>query len=51
MLQKILDIAKLLNNKVAVITDNDHDYAVNVTNNYSDYTQDQFPNIKFHSDR
>ena len=45
-----MDVAKLLNNKVAVITDNDHDYAVNVTNNYSDYTQNQFPNVKIYSD-
>lgn len=48
--KRYLDIAKLLNNKVAVITDNDHDYAVNVTNNYSDYTQNQFPNINIYSD-
>lgn len=48
--KRYLDIAKLLNNKVAVITDNDHDYAVNVTNNYSDYTQNQFPKIKIYSD-
>lgn len=48
--KRYLDVAKLLNNKVAVITDNDHDYAVNVTNNYSDYTQNQFPNIKIYSD-
>ncbi|ULB34337.1 ATP-dependent nuclease [Proteiniphilum propionicum] len=48
--KRYLDIAKLLNNKVAVITDNDHDYAVNVTNNYSDYIQNQFANIKIYSD-
>lgn len=48
--KRYLDIAKILNNKVAVITDNDHDYAVNITDNYSDYTPNQFPNIKICSD-
>lgn len=46
--KRYLDIAKLLGNKVAVITDNDHDYANNITTNYSDYST--FNNISIYSD-
>jgi predicted ATP-dependent endonuclease of OLD family len=46
--KRYLDIAKLLGNKVAVITDNDHDYANNITSNYSDYST--FNNIGIYSD-
>ena len=48
--KRYLEIAKVLHNKVAVITDNDRDYADNIMNNYSDYTQNQFPNISIFSD-
>ena len=45
-----MEISKILGNKVAVITDNDKNYIDNITNNYSDYTQDQYPNIQIFSD-
>ncbi len=45
--KRYLDIAKLLDKKVAVITDNDSDYKVNITDNYSEYIDD---NIKIFSD-
>ena len=48
--KRYLEIAALIQNKVAVITDNDGDYAENITNNYSEYTQDQYPNIRIFSD-
>ncbi|BCS84114.1 ATP-dependent endonuclease [Prevotella herbatica] len=48
--KRYLEIAKLLQNKVAVITDNDHDYTANITNNYSDYINNQFANIRIYSD-
>ena len=43
-------IAKVLGNKVAVITDNDNNYTDNVVNNYSDYIWNQFPNIQVFAD-
>lgn len=48
--KRYLEISKILGNKVAVITDNDKSYIDNITNNYSDYTQNQFPNIQIFSD-
>lgn len=48
--KRYLEIARILHIKVAVITDNDHDYVNNITDNYSDYTQDQFVNIRIYSD-
>lgn len=48
--KRYLEIAKVLGNKVAVITDNDEDYVNNVINNYSDYTQNQFQNIRIFVD-
>ena len=48
--KRYLEIAKVLRNKVAVITDNDGNYAENITINYSEYTQNQFPNIRIFSD-
>ena len=48
--KRYLEIAKVLQNRVAVITDNDKNYVENVTNNYSDYTQNQYPNIRIFSD-
>lgn len=38
--KRYLDLAKILNIQVAVITDNDKDYAENITKNYSDYHSD-----------
>ena len=49
--KRYLDIAKILKNKVAVITDNDGDYDENINNNYSDYINNQFDNIKIFSDK
>ena len=49
--KRYLEIAQILKNKVAVITDNDGNYEENITHNYSDYTQDQFLNIKIFSDK
>ncbi len=34
-----------------MITDNDKDYATNITNNYSEYTQNQFQNIHIFADK
>ena len=35
---------------MAVITDNDKDYDENIKNNYFEYTQNQFPNIRIFAD-
>lgn len=48
--KRYLEIATQLGNKVAVITDNDGNYAENITNSYSDYTQNQYQNIRIYSD-
>lgn len=48
--KRYLEIAKLLHIKVAVITDNDHDYNSNITNIYQDYIESQFDNIRIYSD-
>lgn len=48
--KRYLEISKILGNKVAVLTDNDKNYIDNITNNYSDYTQNQFSNIQIFSD-
>lgn len=48
--KRYLEIAKVLENKVAVITDNDKDYDENIKNNYFEYTQNQFPNIRIFAD-
>lgn len=45
--KRYLDIAKILNIKTAIITDNDGDYEENISNNFSEYNQD---NIKIFSD-
>lgn len=49
--KRYLEIAKELGNKVVVITDNDGNYAENITNSYADYIQNQYPNIRVYSDR
>ncbi len=48
--KRYLEIAIILKNKVAVITDNDGDYEENITHNYSNYIQNQFTNIRIFSD-
>lgn len=48
--KRYLEIAKLLHNKVAVITDNDSDYNSNIKDIYVDYIQNQFDNIRIFSD-
>lgn len=49
--KRYLELASILGNKVAVITDNDKDYIENITNNYSEYMQNKFPNIQIFSDK
>ncbi|MEC1718940.1 ATP-dependent nuclease [Schinkia azotoformans] len=39
--KRYLEIARLLKKKVAVITDNDHDYKKNISENYVDFISDQ----------
>lgn len=48
--KRYLEISRILGNKVAVITDNDKNYIENIINNYSDYTQNELPNIRIFSD-
>lgn len=48
--KRYLEIACKLNNRVAVITDNDHNYEENITNSYADYNKDNVENIKVFSD-
>jgi predicted ATP-dependent endonuclease of OLD family len=45
--KRYLEIAKILNKKVAVITDNDGNFAKNIKENYSDFSEN---NIKICSD-
>lgn len=49
--KRYLEIAKILNNKVAVITDNDGNYQESIENTYSEYTSNQYPNIRIFSDK
>lgn len=46
--KRYLEIADKLNNRVAVITDNDHNYDENITNSYADYNEAE--GIKIFSD-
>ena len=46
--KRYLEIAKLLNKKVVVITDNDHDYENNITKTYSDFRSD---NVEIFADK
>lgn len=48
--KRYLEIACKLNNRVAVITDNDHNYEENITNSYADYNKDNVEYIKVFSD-
>ncbi|TSB47503.1 ATP-dependent nuclease [Alkalicoccobacillus porphyridii] len=45
--KRYLEIAKLLNKKVVVITDNDHDYEKNITKNYLDF---EMENVQIFAD-
>lgn len=48
--KRYLEIAKVINIKVAVITDNDGNYSENILENYADYIKGQFQNIQVFSD-
>lgn len=48
--KRYLEIAALIQNQVAVITDNDGDYEENITNNYREYIEGQYPNIRIFAD-
>lgn len=48
--KRYLEIAKVLKMKVAVLTDNDRNYAVNITEAYEGYMNNEFDNIKIFSD-
>lgn len=48
--KRYLEIAKYLSNKVAVITDNDKNYAENITAAYNGYMNNEFANIKIFAD-
>ena len=49
--KRYLEIARVIGNKVAVITDNDGDYITNIFNFYSEYTLNQYQNIRIYSDK
>lgn len=48
--KRYLEIAKRLGNKVAVITDNDRNYAENITGAYNGYMNNEYANIKVFAD-
>lgn len=48
--KRYLEIAKQLGNKVAVITDNDQNYAEHITAAYNGYMNNEFANIKVFAD-
>ena len=48
--KRYLEIAKILGIRTAVITDNDHNYQINVIQTYEDYMYDQYPNISLFSE-
>lgn len=48
--KRYLEIAIKLNNRVAVITDNDHNYVENITNSYAEYNANDIDCIKIFSD-
>lgn len=47
--KRYLEISKLLDNKVAVVTDNDGDYLNNIHDSYSEYSE--YPRMKIFSDK
>ena len=48
--KRYLEIAKVLRMRVAVITDNDGNYAENITAAYEGYMNNEFENIKVYAD-
>ena len=48
--KRYLDIAKILGNQVAIITDNDGNYVENISSCYSDYLQPPISNVNVYSD-
>ena len=48
--KRYLEIASIIGNKVAVITDNDRNYETNIKNMYSEYIDNKTPNIQIFSD-
>ena len=48
--KRYLELAKVLNMRVAVITDNDGNYAENITAGYNGYMNGEFDNIKVWAD-
>jgi predicted ATP-dependent endonuclease of OLD family len=48
--KRYLDLAKILNIKTAVITDNDGNIDKNITQKYADYPNSETPNIQIFSD-
>ena len=48
--KRYLEIAKVLKMRVAVITDNDGNYAENITAAYAGYMNDEYNNIKLWAD-
>ena len=48
--KRYLEIAKVLKNRVAVITDNDEDYDENIKNAYDGYMNNEYSNIKVFAD-
>lgn len=48
--KRYLEIACLLGNKVAVITDNDRNYQEHIIYNYSDYISKQYDNLRIFAD-
>lgn len=48
--KRYLEIAKILRNRVAVITDNDENYEENITAGYQGYMNGEYENIKVFAD-
>ncbi len=48
--KRYLEIAKVLNNRVAVITDNDGNYAENIMSAYQGYMNNEYDNIRVYAD-
>ncbi|MDG4954364.1 AAA family ATPase [Lactococcus lactis] len=48
--ERYLHVAKILNKKVVVITDNDKDYKSNITTKYSEYASDECINVSSDED-
>lgn len=48
--KRYLEIAKQLGVKVAVVTDNDRDYAANIASAYNEYVNNEYTNVKVFAD-